>query len=231
MRRLFAVVIAALVAAGLLVLARGRDNGNQKPEVETKNEGFSFVRGPVNGVVIERGGARLAVYGQPVETEQKFEQVLLTHHRRDVLWAARGLVDAGAKAVAPAAERSLIETPGKFWDAFTTKRFHDYAQQSTKILATPLKVDRWVKDGDVIEWQGLKFRVLETPGYTRGAVSYLLELEGKRIAFTGDLRSGIRPGFGSFSGIIISSRLMDSAGCRACRTDAPSRRQRRCSRN
>jgi hypothetical protein len=53
-----------------------------------------------------------------------------------------------------------------------------------------LKVERWVKDGDEIKWQGITFRVLETPGYTRGSVSYITELDGKRIAFTGDLIYG-----------------------------------------
>ena len=37
---------------------------------------------------------------------------------------------------------------------------------------------------------GVRIRVLGTPGYTRGAVSYLLETGGKRIACTGDLIYG-----------------------------------------
>src|SRR4029077_12262455 len=33
----------------------------------------------------------------------------------------------------------------------------------------------------------LTIRVMKTPGYTRGAVSYLVENDGKRIACVGDL--------------------------------------------
>lgn len=150
----------------------------------------SFEPGAVNGVLIEQDGKHLAIYGTKDARELPCEQVLLTHHRRDVLWLARPAVAAGATAVAPEAERTLIEKPGEFWNAFATNRFHDYAQQSTKILAGPLAVDRWVKEGDVVEWRELRFEVFETPGYTRGAVSYVATIDGKKLAFTGDLIYG-----------------------------------------
>ena len=92
--------------------------------------------------------------------------------------------------VAPESEKELIETPNAFWDGFWTKRFHDYAQQSTKILTEPVKVGRWVKEGDTFDAGGVTFRALDTPGFTRGAVSYVAEIDGKRVAFTGDLIYG-----------------------------------------
>ena len=149
-----------------------------------------FQPGPVNGVLIERDGARLSVYGWTDRDVKGVEQVLLTHGRRDVVWAARPLVRGGVKAVAPARELYYLQKPHEFWNAFTGTRFHDYAQQSTKVLATPLPVGRWVKEGEDVEWRGLTFKVLETPGYTRGSVSYVTELDGKKIAFTGDLIYG-----------------------------------------
>src|SRR5690606_1017791 len=47
-----------------------------------------------------------------------------------------------------------------------------------------------VSDGDVIEAGKTRIRVVSTPGYTRGAVSYVIETAGKRIACTGDLIYG-----------------------------------------
>ena len=84
-----------------------------------------FAPGSVNGVLIERGGGRLAVYGWAGEDASGIEQVLLPHGRRDLVWKARTLVDAGAAAIAPARERYGLETPGAFWDTFTKTRFHD----------------------------------------------------------------------------------------------------------
>jgi len=47
-----------------------------------------------------------------------------------------------------------------------------------------------VRGGDAVEWHGLKILVIETPGYTRGSVSYLAEIDGQRIACVGDLIYG-----------------------------------------
>lgn len=150
---------------------------------------LTYTPGSVNRVTIQHGGKQLAVYG--VEPgDASVDTVLLTHHRRDVLSFVQPAIDRDADIVAPLAERDLIEQPQEFWESFTVARFHDYAQQSTKILDLPLKVKRWVKPNDSLSWQGIEFHVLDTPGYTRGAVSYWMQLAGKRVAFTGDLIYG-----------------------------------------
>ncbi|MBL68062.1 MAG: hypothetical protein CMO74_09475 [Verrucomicrobiales bacterium] len=143
--------------------------------------GCSVKLGAVNEVTIQRGGKALSVYRGGGET------VLLTHHRRDVVTAA---LEAKGGIVAPAGEKDFFGETKAYWDGHWTKRFHYYTQQSTKVLVEPLKVDRWVKDGEVISWRGLEFKVLATPGFTRGAVSYLMNVGKRRVAFTGDLIYG-----------------------------------------
>ena len=149
--------------------------------------GLRFIPGPVNGAFIEHEGKSLAVYGDPSGRRPTPDTVLLTQARRDVTWAARGLARQGAKIVAPEKEADLLDHPERFWAALREKRFHDYAQQTTKLPSRPIPVSRGVKDGDTIAWADLSIRVLDTPGYTRGAVSYLVELDGEKVAFTGDL--------------------------------------------
>jgi glyoxylase-like metal-dependent hydrolase (beta-lactamase superfamily II) len=158
--------------------------------VEKITASVSVVRGPVNGVLIQRNGEALAIYGDPRPKPGKAQQVLFTHHRRDVVWAGRRLVEQGAEAVAPDAEKALFTDVGRFWERYRTARFHDYANQSNRILAEPVPLAKTVHGNDIIEWQGLAIRVVETPGYTRGAVSYLVEIDGKRIACVGDLIYG-----------------------------------------
>ncbi len=89
-----------------------------------------------------------------------------------------------------AREKFAIEMADEFWKTFPQTRFHDYAQQSIRIPVQALPVSRWVSDGDVVEWRGLQLKCLETPGYTRGSVTWLLEHDGRKIAFTGDLIYG-----------------------------------------
>jgi glyoxylase-like metal-dependent hydrolase (beta-lactamase superfamily II) len=150
-------------------------------------DGVRFLPGPVNGLLID---GKVLVYGDPGGRGRGATDLLFTHARRDVVWAGAAAVAAGAKAVVPAAERDLFDKPGAFWEAYETKRFHDYSQVNTKVLRNPLAGSRAVRGGDTIDIAGTKVEVIDTPGYTPGAVSYWIERAGRRIACTGDLIYG-----------------------------------------
>jgi len=182
MRRLIPVLLAVLVASSHATA--------QETTAVRLSPSVHLLPGAVNGVSVERDGHTLVIYGDPSGTLQRADMVLFTHHRRDVVWAGQNLVQHGARAVVPAAEAPAFAKPQEFWDAFIRARFHDYRQQTTKVPAVALRVDRSVADGDTIGWQDLSLRVVGTPGYTRGAVSYLLDVDGIRYAFVGDLIYG-----------------------------------------
>jgi glyoxylase-like metal-dependent hydrolase (beta-lactamase superfamily II) len=148
------------------------------------------IPGPVNGVIVNRNGKRLAVYGDSRPAPAALDQVLLTHSRRDVCWAAIEPGRRGARISAPSREARLIASPETFWKDFEKVRFHDYAMVNTKVLAEGLPVAREVSGGDRIEWQDLAIEVLDTPGYSPGAVSYLFTADDRRIACVGDLIYG-----------------------------------------
>ena len=148
---------------------------------------LTLIPGAVNGAAIERDGRSIAFYGDPIGQLQNVEKVFLTHHRRDAVWAALDLAANGTRVVAPATELPYLAQAQGFWSEFQGTRFHDYAQQSTKILTTNLDVQELARGGRSIEWRGVTIEVLDTPGYTRGSVSYLVEIDGTRVAFTGDL--------------------------------------------
>ncbi len=67
-----------------------------------------------------------------------------------------------------------------------------------KVWFKPAKVDRIIKDGEVIELGETRLRVVETPGHTRGSVSYTMKVsEGGRdydvvIANMGSINPGKR---------------------------------------
>jgi glyoxylase-like metal-dependent hydrolase (beta-lactamase superfamily II) len=148
--------------------------------------GITFQRGAANIVTI---GASTAVYGVPL-ARPRVSRVLLTHARRDAISGVTAKSASNIAFVAPAAERELFEKPESFWNALEKDRFHDYAQLSTKVPVQPLPITQAVSDGDVLEEGSSHIRVISTPGFTRGAVSYLIETGGKRIACTGDLIYG-----------------------------------------
>ena len=177
------------IFSAVLALSVSLFAGSQSFAAGELPEGLHVKEGPINQVLVGHPTPRGAIYSSPDEAAKHVTDLLMTHHRRDVVIAASNIVSA-THLFAPEAERGLFESPSEFWDGFWTKRFHDYAQQSTKILTAPLTIDRAVKDGDRFEVGGMNFRVLETPGFTRGAVSYISDIGGKRVAFTGDLIYG-----------------------------------------
>ena len=169
----------------------------------------SLIPGAVNGVSIERDNARLVVYGDPTGKIDKAEMVLFTHSRRDVVWVGRQLVENGATAVIPDGELDMFTNVERFWNDFTTRRFHDYAQQGTKILAKSLKIGSTVKAGENFSWKGMPIEAVETPGYTRKALSYFIEIDGIRYAFVGDIIYGNGKLFDlySFQDAVIEAKI------------------------
>lgn len=105
--------------------------------IEKIGASVSVVRGPVNGVLIQRGRAVLAIYGDPRPDPANAQKVLFTHCRRDVVWAGRGLVQGGAEAIAPEAEKALFANVSDFWSRYRTGRFHDYENQSSRVQSNP----------------------------------------------------------------------------------------------
>jgi glyoxylase-like metal-dependent hydrolase (beta-lactamase superfamily II) len=184
--------IASLTCLVTLLWSALTPSGHAEEEipVEVVAGGLTVIRGAVNGALIERDGKRLAVYGDPRAHPGRVEAVLFTHHRRDVAWAGRALVAAGARAIVPEAEVPEFAGVETFWSGFRRARFHDYAQRTTKVLAEPMPVSRSVRGGQGWTWAGLPIRILDTPGYTPGSITYLVELDGRRVAFTGDLIYG-----------------------------------------
>ena len=143
-----------------------------------------------NGAFIKQNGQTLVIYGDPGGNLTKADKVLYTHNRRDVAWSARELVDNGAESVVPANEADSFSKAEEFWTSFVKARFHDYHQQTTKIPIKSIRVNRKVSEGDTINWQNLSVKVLDTPGYTRGSVSYFVNVDDIRYGFVGDIIFG-----------------------------------------
>lgn len=133
--------------------------------------------GTINSVRI---GRSTAIYSVP-RPAGSFDGVLLvTSARRDLL-----PMTAARELAVPKNEFQYFANPGAFWDLFWEARFHDYDARQSRWPTAPAKASKLtpVAGGDSIA--GLE--VMDTPGFTRGSVSYLGTFGGKKYAFTGDL--------------------------------------------
>jgi glyoxylase-like metal-dependent hydrolase (beta-lactamase superfamily II) len=135
------------------------------------------------GLIVAGGYLTLVDAGVPNSEAQVFalieslgrkrtdlKHILITHSDGDHIGALPAIVAAtGARVYAGRHEAEIIEGNRK--------------TRGGQIVATPVKVDQIVKDGDLLPLHG-GIRVVESFGHTLGHVCFYLT--GERLLFTGD---------------------------------------------
>ena len=144
-----------------------------------------LVRDGAVAILIDAGSGAVLDHLDEIGVTQ-IEWVLHTHHHRDQCQGDPSLVEHGASIAVPAREAALFESVDAFWRLRST--FDDYDTSSDwNCLVRPITVARRLRDHEVFEWRGHELRVQPTPGHTRGSVTYLATIDGRDVAFTGDL--------------------------------------------
>jgi len=104
----------------------------------------------------------------------KLTELWITHGHWDHMQGAAEVArETGAKVSAHIDDKILLETPGVM-EVFLPGT----------IRLAPVKTDRWVNQGEVIEALGRKWEVRHVPGHCPGSVLFWCEAEG--LAFSGD---------------------------------------------
>jgi len=117
----------------------------------------------------------------------KVSRILITHWHRDQACGALEFAAAGARIGVPAGEKDAFADPAAWWndDANRWRVYRDFRPQ--RLMPTePLRADDTLADGEENAFGSAEIRVLATPGHTDGSVSYLVEVDGKRVVFSGD---------------------------------------------
>lgn len=112
--------------------------------------------------------------------------VVVTHHHRDQVQGLARAAAAGMQIWVPPVERELIEAVDEHWQARPIANSYDVRQDRFSLLE-PVPVTGSVPEYRDLELGTVRVRPLPTPGHTIGSVSYLAEVDGQRVAFTGDL--------------------------------------------
>lgn len=107
--------------------------------------------------------------------------VLITHAHVDHCGNARHYQELGAQIVAGEGDVEYLCKAGGF------NRFHDTRfDQGTYHIFPPFTPDVVISQDMEIVFDGVKFRFIMIPGHTVGSIAIYVEMEGKRILFTGD---------------------------------------------
>ena len=158
------------------------------------SKSLSLYKGVVHVGVLnkkENGGETLLIDCAvgAAEAVGSASRVLFTHGHRD---QTAGLEEFAVrpKVYVPAAERELFENAAERWTG-PEAQYHLYNDRPTPPLLTEsMHADGFLEDGDCVEWGGALVWAVPTPGHTDGGMSYLIDADGVRAAFTGDLIYG-----------------------------------------
>jgi glyoxylase-like metal-dependent hydrolase (beta-lactamase superfamily II) len=160
-------------------------------------EGVALVRDTCNVYVLRSGRDAVAIdFGSGSVLDcldelgiDRVTDVLVTHHHRDQVQGLRRAVDAGARIWVPPGEADLIA--GVDQHRRTRRVTNNYdLREDLFSLREAVPVAGTVDEYRTRAYAGVDVFTLPTPGHTVGSVSYLVELGGRRVAFTGDLLHG-----------------------------------------
>jgi glyoxylase-like metal-dependent hydrolase (beta-lactamase superfamily II) len=119
----------------------------------------------------------------------RITDVLMTHHHRDQGQGLARAAAAGIRIWVPSSERDLFAEVSTHWQTRAIDNDYDLRQDRFSLLED-VPVHGVVPEYRTTRFGGIDVTALPTPGHTLGSVSYLVELDGKRMAFTGDLLHG-----------------------------------------
>lgn len=117
---------------------------------------------------------------------ERVTDVLVTHHHRDQVQGLARAVAGGARVWVPPLERELIEDASAHWESRQLENDYDLRQDKFSLLES-VPVAGTVDEYRRRTYGGHELYTLPTPGHTAGSVTYLVESEGRRLAFSGDL--------------------------------------------
>ena len=164
-------------------------------------DGVWLVRDTCNVYLIQAPGTRTALtidFGAGVVLDEleglgidRITDVLMTHHHRDQGQGLPLAVEHGARIHVPPVEVDLFDQVDEMWR-------DPSARQRLQPARGPVLAARAGAGHGVgarvprVRYGGVRRAPVPTPGHTVGSVTYLLDLDGWRLAFIGDLIT--RPG-------------------------------------
>jgi glyoxylase-like metal-dependent hydrolase (beta-lactamase superfamily II) len=136
-------------------------------------------------VAVDAGSGRwlddLASYGVDVVTD-----VIVTHHHRDQVEGLPRLAASGARVWVPENEYDLVAHVDRNWQRRGVTRDYDVRLDRFSLL-DPVVVTGTMRDYGTRRIGHVDVTTVPTPGHTPGSVSYVIDVDGRRYAFTGDL--------------------------------------------
>lgn len=136
-------------------------------------------------VAVDAGSGRwldqLADFGVDSVTD-----VMITHHHRDQVEGLPLLAATGSRIWVPPVERDLIDDVEQHWQRRPVVNNYDVRLDRFSLLES-VAVTGTMPEYRTRRVGHVDVATVPTPGHTTGSVTYLIDVQQRRLAFTGDL--------------------------------------------
>lgn len=143
------------------------------------------IRSGREAVLIDFGAGRVLEQLKSIGVE-RVTDVLMTHHHRDQGQGLPRAVGEGIRVWVPHMERDLFQDAGGHWQGRGIFNNYNVRQDRFSLLES-VRVEGTLRDHAKCRFGSVSFTVVPTPGHTVGSISLLADIDGRAIAFTGDL--------------------------------------------
>ena len=144
-----------------------------------------LIRDGRHGLLIDFGSGRILDFLSELGVSQ-IDWILHTHHHRDQAQGDHLAVAQRIPIAVPEHERGLFEDVEDFWVNRRVFELYDVRNDFFS-LTESVPVAASLRDYETFRWLDHKLFVQPTPGHTTGSISLLTEVDGRKIAFSGDL--------------------------------------------
>jgi glyoxylase-like metal-dependent hydrolase (beta-lactamase superfamily II) len=144
-----------------------------------------LIRDGSRGLLIDFGSGKILDY-LPEAGVTRVDWILHTHHHRDQCQGDALAVEQKIPIAVPAHEAHLFADAENFWR--NRRVFHlYYVRNDFYTITENIPVAALLQDYGSFRWNNRDIFVLPTPGHTPGAVTLIATVDGRRVAFSGDL--------------------------------------------
>lgn len=112
--------------------------------------------------------------------------VLVTHHHRDQCQGLPRAVETGIRIWVPHMEQELFTEVDAHWQAREIYNNYNMRQDRFSLLES-VPIEGTLLDYEMRHFNSYDFEVIPTPGHTIGSISLMSDIDGQKVAFTGDL--------------------------------------------
>ncbi len=195
-RRRFLQSTGAGVAASPLVGSQVSEQrgfqSNSRPEKLSENLflledtcNVYLIRKDGRGLLIDFGSGKILDF-LPSLGVSRIDWILHTHHHRDQAQGDSLAVARRIPLAVPEHERQFFEAVENFW---RNRRIFELYEVKNDFfsLTKNVPVTALLRDYETFRWEGFDIFVQPTPGHTPGSITLVTQVDGKRVAFSGDL--------------------------------------------